>query len=222
MTNEELFIKAFNEANSLELSKYQNKDSFVYNFSKAFENKMNKLISKNNRIKFETRKRVSKALIAAIIAIIALFTGLMSVSASREKIVEFIERVFPTYIQITLSENSAQTPETIEKAYTLSYVPKGFELKQYQLEETSVFAIWENEKGEEIVFSQDILNIDFSMDNENNYKKIKLNGYSAHIYWDNIDCIIAWTDGEYWFTLNTPIRYKDDLVDMANNISEKN
>lgn len=222
MTNEELFIKAFNEANSLELSKYQNKDNFVYNFSKAFENKMNKLISKNNRIKFETRKRVSKALIAAIIAIIALLTGLMSVSASREKIVEFIERVFSTNTQITLSENSAQTPETIEKAYTLGYVPEGFELKQYDRDELGVFAIWENNNNEQIVFQQYILNGDFSIDNEHNYKEMENNGYPAYVVSDEYQSVLSYSDGEYWLKIIVPVELKDEIFTISEKIIEKN
>lgn len=222
MTNKELFIQAFLEADAIEMEKYQNKYDFHYDFSTSFEKKMNKLIAKNNRISLYTRRKISKALIAAIIAIIVLFTGLMSVSASREKIIEFVENILSQYTQIELSEDSPETPDTIETAYTISNIPEGFTLKQYELEEIIAYAIWQNENGEEIVFRQVILNSELSIDNENYYEKNKLNGYDAYIYGDDLDAFMSWTDGKYWFSLHTPIRYKDDLIEMAENISIKN
>ena len=222
MTNKELFIKAFLEADAIEMEKYQNKDDFHHKFSKSFEKKMNKLIAKNNRISLYTRRKISKALIAAIIAIIVLFTGLMSVSASREKIIEFVENVLSQYTQLELSEDSPEIPDTIETAYTISNIPEGFKLKQYVLEETGVFAIWQNDKGEEIVLRQDILNADFSIDNESKYEKTTINGYPAYIYGDKLTHFISWSDGEYWFTIHAPTRYKNNLLNMAENISKKN
>ena len=217
----ELFIKAFLEADLIETEKYFDKDSFPFDFSEAFERKMNKLINKDKRISFASRKKLSRALIAAIISLIILLTGLMSVSASREKIVEFIERVFSTNTQITLSENSAPTPETIETAYTLGYVPEGFELKQYESDELGVFAIWENEKGEEIVFTQDILNSDISIDNEHYYEKTEVNGFPGYIHGSGINTLLAWTNNKYWFEISVPDKINNELVDIAKNISEK-
>ena len=164
--NKELFLKAFSEADLLDMQKYQTKADFKHEFSEAFEKKMSRLIAKESRISFNTRKKLTNALLAALIAVFVLITGLMSVSASREKIVEFVERVFSTNTQITLNENSASTPETIETAYTLGYVPEGFELKQYDADDFSVLAIWENKNGEIIVFKQIVLNGNFSIDNE--------------------------------------------------------
>ena len=105
MTNKELFIKAFLEADELEMEKYQNKSDFSCEFSEAFEKKMNKLGAKNNRINLRTRRNISKALLAAMIATVVLFTGIMSVSATREKVVEFVENVL--WAHITVQGSSA-------------------------------------------------------------------------------------------------------------------
>ncbi|MBQ9516603.1 MAG: fibronectin type III domain-containing protein [Eubacterium sp.] len=105
MTNKELFVQAFLQADALEMEKYQAEADFSHEFSEDFEKKMNKLIAKNNRIKLNTRRKISKALIAAIIAITVLFTGIMSVSASREKVVEFVENIL--WAHITVQGNSA-------------------------------------------------------------------------------------------------------------------
>ena len=219
--NKELFLKAFSEADLLDMQKYQTKADFKHEFSEAFEKKMSRLIAKESRISFNTRKKLTNALLAAIIAVLVLITGLMSVSASREKIVEFVERVFSTNTQITLSENSAPTPETIEKAYTLGYVPEGFVLKSYDVDELAVYAICENSISEIIVFEQYILNMNSSISNEDYYKKIKLNGYDAYVYGIENNICISWSDGEYWFTINALTKFKDELLTIAEKIIEK-
>lgn len=58
------------------------KDENEWAFSRKFEKSMNTLIQKNKRIQLSTRRTVTKSLLAAIITIMVLFTGLMSVSAT--------------------------------------------------------------------------------------------------------------------------------------------
>lgn len=221
ITNKELFIRAILDAEQITNKEYLSKDDFHFEFSDKFEKKMQKLIAKENRIKFQTRRIISRSLIAAIIAVIVMFTGLMSVSASRQKIIEFIETVFPKYTQVELSEESAPTPETIETAYTLGYVPDGYKLVQYDRDEVSVFAIWKNENGEEIVFSQDILNGNFSIDNEHYFKNVQINNCKAYIFGNDNISIIYWNDISYSYTISVPNDQKDNLINIAESIKEK-
>lgn len=90
MNKDDLIVKAFLDA-ELDISG----DSLdeldkEYTFSDDFEESMQKLISKNERIRLDTRRRISRSLIAAIIAIIVMFTGLLSVSASKYNPLDFI------------------------------------------------------------------------------------------------------------------------------------
>lgn len=222
ITNKELFINAFLEAEQITNKDYLNKDDFNFEFSDEFNKKMKKLIAKESRISFNHRKRISRALIAAIIATIIMFTGLMSVSASRQKIIEFIETIFPKYTQVELSEESAPTPETIETAYTLGYVPEGYILKEYTSSDVNVFAVWTNENGDEIVFTQDLLNGNIAVDNENIYEEIFINNYKAIIYGANNSIAICWNDDYYRYVLATPSEFKDKLIKMVENLREKN
>lgn len=226
ITNKELFINAFLEAEQITNKNYLNKDDFNFDFSDEFNKKMKKLIAKESRISFNHRKRISRALIAAIIATIIMFTGLMSVSASRQKIIEFIETIFPKYTQVELSEESAPTPDTIETAYTLGYVPDGYELEQYNQDEVSVFIEWENNDNSKIVFSQDILNGDFMFDNEHIYEKTTINNYDAYILGDENNMIIHYTDGNYLFTVKISSsdknEFKNELINIAKSIKTKN
>lgn len=218
----ELFVKAFMEAERLDNQKMPNEEEIKWEFSEKFERSMNKLIKKNDRIRLSTRRNIRKGLLAAIIAIIVLFTGLMSVSATRTPFIEFIKKIFPKYNEITISEESTQPVNTIETEYTLTALPQGYVLDTYQSDEYSVFAIWRNDKGEEIVFSQNVLGSNISVDTEYNYEEVYVNGLKAYLNTYEYNSVLNWSDNQYWFILNVPSVLSDDIITMAENISEKN
>ena len=218
----ELFIKAFTEAERLDNASLPSEDEIGWDFSEKFEKSMDTLIKKNNRIRLSTRRTVTKSLLSAIIAIIVTFIGVMSVSAIREPIIEFVKKVFPQYNEITLSKDSAPPVDTIETEYTLAYLPDGFKLDTYQKDDYSVFSIWKNESGEEIVFLQELLDSNFAIDNEHGYREIEINGLKAYLMEDEYGGALRWSDGYYCFTLNVPANYKDEIIAMSENILEKN
>lgn len=218
----ELFVKAFMEAQRLDNQKMPNEGEIKWEFSEKFERSMNKLIKKNDRIKLSTRRNIKKGLLAAIIAIIVLFTGLMSVSATRTPFIEFIKKIFPKYNEITISEESTPPVNTIETEYTLTALPQGYVLDTYQSDEYSVFAIWKNDEGKEIVFSQNVLGSNISVDTEYNYEEVYVNGLKAYLNTYEYNSVLNWSDNQYWFILNVPSVLNDDIITMAENISEKN
>lgn len=219
----ELFIKALIEVDSKELSKLKSEDEIEWEFSEKFENSMNKLIKKNNRIQLSTRRTVGRGLLAAVIALIVAFAGLMSVSATRESIIEFVKKVFSNRNEITLSENSTLPVDKIETEYTLSDLPEEYELTTYEKDEIGVFSRWKSSvDNSEIVFSQDILLVNMSIDNEHNYREITINGYNAYLNQYEFNTCLTWTDGNYLFTLNIPNSLNIDITELAKNIVEKN
>lgn len=220
--SKELLKNAFMEAEKTVYSEYKSEDRIEYDFSEQFEREMNKLIAKDNRIKLYTRRRISAALIAALIAVIIMFTGLMSVSATRKAFFEIIEKFGTENVQIILSGESTPPVDRIETAYTLSEVPEGFELSILQLEETSVFIVWKNEAGEEISFMQGLLDGDRTIDTEHGFEMLSINGYNAYLTVYDYQTIIVWTDGKYWLSLSVPFSSKEYILELVNNISEIN
>lgn len=183
---------------------------------------MNKLLRKNERIKLSTRRNIRKGLLAAVIAIIILFTGLMSVSATRKPFVEFVKKVFSGFNEISISEESTPAVDTIETVYTLTDIPEESTLAQYQIDEYSVLNVWRNEEGKEIVLFQNILETGFNVNNEQNYSELRINGYEAYLNEYEFNSTLVWTDGTYWFRLNVPNDIKSDIIEIAENISKKN
>lgn len=221
MTNKELFVNAFIEAEKIEYTGFLDKSFFTFEFSPKFEKKMSKLISKEHRIKFSTRRKISKSLIAAVVAIIVMFTGLMSVSATRRKAVDFIEKIFPNYISIVLTDDSKPKYNYIETEYTISNVPKEYKLVQYLKNEFSVSVIWENPDGNQLLFEQDIISTDITIDNEHILNETDINGNKAYIYGENNNLYIAWNDGVYWYCIGEDSSDEDKIINYAKNISKK-
>lgn len=217
-----LFIKAFMEAETLDNAEIPNEDEIEWAFSDKFLRKMDKLIKKNNRVRLSTRRTVTKGLIAAIIAIIVVLAGLMSVAAIRKPIVEFVKKVFPQFNEITLGDGASMTVDTIETEYTLTNLPEGYELDTYQKDDFSVFAVWKNDAGEEIVFMQNVLDSNFTIDNENTYRELEINGLKAYWIEDEYSGELRWSDGYYWFTVRVPVYMKNDIMTLQKNIFEKN
>lgn len=218
-----LFVQALIEAENKEILKLKDEDEIEWEFSEKFENSMNKLIRKNNHIRLSTRRTVRRGLLAAIIALIAVFSGLMSVSATREPIVNFVKRVFSDHNEMTMSRNSVLPVDRIETEYTLYDLPEEYELTTYEKDEIGVFSRWKSSvDNSEIVFSQDILLVNMSIDNEHNYRETVVNGYTAYLNQYEFNTSLTWTDGTYLFTLNVPNSLNIDITDLAKNIIEKN
>ena len=218
----ELFAKAFMEAERRDHNGLPGEDKIEWDFSKKFEKSIDKLIRQNNRIQLSTRRTVTKSLLAAIIAILLLFTGLMSCAAIREPIVEFVKKVFPKYNEITLIESSIPPVDNFEIEYTLTNLPEGYVLKENQKYHFSLFSVWENINNEKILFSQNLLDSSFAIDNEHGYREFEINDFKAYFGETERGAFLIWSDGYYWFTLNVPSSSKDEIIIMAENISEKN
>lgn len=217
-----LFVQAFMEAEQINNSKLKNEDEISWEPSEKFEKSMNSLIRKNNHIKLSIRRKVKRGLLAAIIAVVVMFTGLMSVSASRQEIIKFIEENFPQHTQVELSKDSTLPVNKIETEYTLTDLPDGYKISEYQKEDHKIWRVWKNQNGEEIVFSQQLLNTSIGIDNEHNYKEFDINGYKAYLLEYDSSSILLWTDGDYWFTIIVPASCKEDIMMLQKNICEKN
>lgn len=220
--SKELFIKAFMEAERIDNSSLKSEDEIEWDFSEKFEKSMNQLIKKNNHIRLSTRRKIRKGLLAAILAIIVAFTGLMSVSATRTPFVEFMKKVLPQFNEVTLSDEATPPVERIETEYTLTNLPEGYEIDTYQKDDLGIFSVWKNKNGDEIVFSQNLIDTNFTFDNEHNYQETNINGYEAYLNTYEFESSLKWSDGYYWFVIKVPISLNNELINIAENISVKN
>ena len=202
MTREELF-NAFREVASEEFAYIPNEEDIEYEFSERFNKKMDKLFKKIERNCTYPTVRISKRIITVIAAILIIFAGLMSVSAIREPIVNFIVEKYETFVEFFFL---GDTSEQIEYEYGFSEIPDGFDLVTEKSDYDVIYSEYRNETtGDEIVFTQTITDgLSLRVDNEHGtITNESINNVEVCVYkHENGKYIQAnWTSQTYSLTL---------------------
>ena len=172
-------------------------------YSEDYLRDMEKLIKKSrNPIRgcFDT---VGKRVAAAAIAAIALSGSMMSVSAVRKPVVEFITNVYEKFVEIFFDEEDvAKAPSTIDTVYTLGIVPEGYTINKYIIDADSTYMSWINNNGEKLVFMQGILDGNNMIDNEDaQFELISIDGMKIAYVNKNGAKYYFWNTLDYKFTL---------------------
>ena len=186
MTREE-FFSVLREAASEEFAHIPDEDEIEYEFSERFNKKMDKLFKKIERNCNYPTVRISKRIITVLAAILIIFAGLMSVSAIREPIVDFVLEFFEEHIDFGFSGDVSQE---IEYEYGFSEIPEGFELTVKNNEGGTVYTEYTNtHTGDIIILTQSITDgDDISVDKEHGIiTKEIVDGTEVYIYEHNSD-----------------------------------
>lgn len=186
MTREE-FFSVLREAASEEFAHIPDEDEIEYEFSERFNKKMDKLFKKIERNCNYPTVRISKRIITVLAAILIVFAGLMSVSAIREPIVNFVLEFFEEHIDFGFSGDVSQE---IEYEYVFSEIPEEFELTVKNNEGGTVYTEYTNtHTGDIIILTQSITDgDDISVDKEHGtITKEIIDGTEVYIYEHNSD-----------------------------------
>lgn len=185
MTREELF-NAFREVASEEFAHIPNEEDIEYEFSERFNKKMDKLFKKIERNCTYPTVSLSKRILTIAAAILIIFAGLMSVSAIREPIVNFVLEFFEEHIDFGFSGDVSQE---IEYEYGFSDIPEGFELVTKTSDYDVIYSEYKNETtGDEIVFTQTITDgLSLSIDSEHGNTSVEQIGETPVFLYDGIE-----------------------------------
>lgn len=172
-------------------------------YSEDYLRDMEKLLKKSRnpiRRYFDT---VGKRVVAAVIAAVALSGGMMSVSAVREPVVEFITNVYEKFVEIIFDEEDiVKAPSTIETVYTLGIIPEGYVVNKHVIDSDSAYMSWINDNGEKLVFMQGILDGNNMIDNEDSqFELICVDGIKIAYANKNGAKYYFWNTLDYKFTL---------------------
>ncbi len=220
MTRAEV-INAFREVASEEFVHIPNEEDIKYEFSEKFNKKMKKLLRKAEHKNIHRSSKISKRIIAVVAAIVIILAGLMSVSAIREPVVNFVLEFFEDHIDFGFSGDVSQE---IEYEYGFSEIPEGFELTVKNNEGGTVYTEYTNiNTGDIIILTQSITDSDdISVDKEHGaITKEFVDGMEVYIYeYENGDYIHAnWIKDTYSFLL---AYYgdveKDEFIDLVKSI----
>lgn len=197
-------------------------DDYKYEFSKKFERKMKKLISRRNKSYYHIINTSFKRVACIALAIlIASITTVMSVDALREKIAGFFITRLKKY-SIVQSENINEKnyDKIIEDICNVTYGLDGYKICD----------ISENNKYISISYAKEKYNVYFNqcLSEELNewantegveIQKIYINGNEALYFKDIIGFHnYIWKDGKYGFHLMTDGTTKEESLKMAESV----
>ncbi len=172
MTEKELsgkkkLIKALEKYELSFEEKYPQEDMEV-EFSRQYEVYMEKLLSGKIPKRRKCFNTVGKRIAACVAVIMFVFCGSMTVKAFREPVVEFFTNVYEKIVEIFFDDDDiAKAPSEIETVYTLGYVPEGYEIESYSIDECKIVSktVFSNNE-DKIIFRQQILDGMSGLNNE--------------------------------------------------------
>lgn len=226
---DEILYKYAGSVEDIIISKIPNDDELEYDFSKDFENKMNKLIKKEKRYSLTKKILKGSKRIAIIFLIISvgIVTLTMNVEAVRNKVIEIINIIYTEFTEFKLKK------DTVDREIELlepNYLPKGFREVDRMDADTGNFIIYENSENLQIRYSSDIISSNsIIVDTENALvETIYIHGNEAtYVIKDNNQQIL-WNDGDYIYWIdrefsdnNISEKDKKELIKIAENIKIK-
>lgn len=203
----ELFRQALIDARLRKSKQILDANPEEVQFSASHLRKMQQILSYSRHQSWIRHPKLGrKRMVAVLIAAALLLIGSMTVYANRDAIVRFMEQVFGKYTRVSYQcvDPDAKIPEWIEDEYTLSYVPEGYELSEYESDTSGVWMQWKNSNDDYIYFTQSSIDRYYAQyDNENSYdEQIQVNNSTVYCTYHTAPLFIyLWTDGSYCLEL---------------------
>ncbi len=216
------------EARDIVLSTIPSVDEIPeHKFSKKFERKMNRLIKEQRRSPKLNKaiKYIKRSIAVAAAVIVVTFSGLMTVDAYREKVIEIIVKVFHELTDYKFVSNvSATSSQLFEELPEIEfgYIPEGMECKKQLSNPKSLVLIFENENGTFLEFRQKFV----SSDGSHNAILDTEDSESSKIYVNEIETVLnikdsvntlIWTEGNIVYRICGNISL-DELINTIKNI----
>lgn len=163
--------------------------------SKRHRRKMAKIVGIRTEVCMPKSERTRRAAIALLIAATLLLAS-CTAYVCLEKLRNFIVTILDSSIRVTYDEEEVPAVCTLERYYTLTYVPEGYHLVS-EVEQPSGFKCrWENGLGQYLIFGQRTLDSAlFYMDCEQGTATVfDIGGYRVY-YRELEQKSYIWTDG---------------------------
>ena len=229
MTDKELsgkkkLIKALEKCELCFAEKYPPADIDV-EFSKQYEHYMESLLAGKIKKRRKCLNTPIKRIAACIAAAMIIFGSSMTVKAFREPVVEFFTNAYEKIVEIFFGDDDiANAPSEIETVYTLGYVPDGYVMESYSMNEikTTTKTVFTNNEAK-LIFCQYILGTKAGLDNEDtNLEYLYIGDMKVLIVDKNETRSLFWNTNEYAFSLDMHIQIsEDEWIAIIRSITEK-
>ena len=217
--DKEILDQAFRDAMAAEFKDIPTDDSQIdYTFSEQFESQMSGLCKKEKGRFWRITNTVGKRVAVILVLVLLLFSVAFSVEAIREPIVSFFVRRMDGY---TAHRYEGPYKETIEREYTLGWLPDGFELESKRDSVIAVYTSFVNQSGESIVLRQCAgSDIEILLDSEHDqYRTGVKDGLAISLYDDGINHAAIWALDGYVFQLTCYADVSQEtILDIIGNV----
>lgn len=221
MVTDKMLQQAAGEVELAMLNALSAQEAEPRQFSRQFEQKMQKLTS---RVKHPIRYNVLRSAAAIILIILTLFGTLMAFSPEvRASVTEYVKEVFGVYVQYT----AIGTPENTKYDYHLPAVPDGYrELHIIESQDGKVY-LYINDTGDMIKFGYEygaVANTTFIQIESYTQFEGSVNGAAADIYITSNESesnVIVWRDPETGTLLYLDAKMdKESLIALAESVTK--
>ena len=167
---------------------------------------------------FAIKRRKALVIIAAVAAALALT---MSVTAIRERVVNFFVEMFDTYAVITTDKNTGY-PEKIEKRYAPTYIPEGYKIKNTKEKYRSIYTEYYNDSGYLIDIYQYVQGSETLIDAEKRIDSLSVFDENDGVLWESQGIrSIYFEYNRYFFILSSqPELSEDELIKIARSMEK--
>lgn len=188
-------------------------------FSKAFENKMEKLIRAQKKSYFYFINTVGKRVAVIILAImISLTATTFGVKAIRESVIKFITETFEKFTAVSVEDDEIDTQVEFVKSAP-QYIPEGYTVES-EIDIVGLYQItYNNQNGNFIDYIQKInFGTIANVDTQGvEYEKISINYFEGIKYSKNGFNKVVFADENYMYSVYGEISF-DELIKMAESI----
>lgn len=176
-------------------------------FSKKFEAKVRAINRKRKSLFYKATKTVPRRIAVILIAAVITFAMMMSVSAIRTPVLNFVIKTYDSFISIFVEKDEKiKLPTSIENMYIPKYLPEEYIQLSAENYGFNAEAIWMKDDSI-IMLDQNIINEQnqIKIDNQKiDYETITINKYNIYYYVKDGYYFVIWSDNYYIFTLTCP------------------
>lgn len=191
-------------------------------FTKAFENKMEKLIRAQKKSYFYFINTVGKQVAVIILAImISLTATTFGVKAIRESVIKFITETFEKFTAVSVEDDEIDTQVEFVKSAP-QYIPEGYTLESEMETGIAYKIIYRNIDNVSINYIQKInFGTIANVNTEDiEYEKIIINSFEGLKYVKNTINTVVFADETYMYSVYGQVSF-DELIKMAESIKIK-
>lgn len=222
MTNEydELLIEGLSKLKKLEFSHIPEADKIDYTFSEEYVKSKEKLLNKLGTSYWKYVNTIAKKAAVIIIALIISFSSLMTVDAFREKVLDFVYKIYDTFTQIESKDSDVSSE--ISTYYSTRNIPSAFIPKPFSFNQYISIQYWTNKTDQDIVLTQNLSNELYKFNTESSeLTEIVINSTPCLVCKNTPLYYCYWEFDGYRFELIYPIDLGEEFMsEVVGNLVE--